>query len=138
MNITQRMINEAKKYAWQNEDAYIHLASDGDEPEDYIGFWFDGEYILNPWTEYSKIPINDPFKTFGTENIENLVIELLAKNDIAQLTDDNCPAGQIYIGDGEVRYALGEIGCKNLFCIGVNPSNADLSEDDPTVCAVRT
>ena len=39
----------------------------------------------------------------------------------------------VYEGDGKVRYCLGKNGNKVLFCIGINPSTANLEDSDPTM-----
>lgn len=36
----------------------------------------------------------------------------------------NTPEGWLYIGDENVRYALGEPGSYNLVMVGLNPSTA--------------
>lgn len=47
--------------------------------------------------------------------------------------------GWLYIGDNEVRYALGQPGKRNLVVIGINPSSATPEKPDATirkVCSV--
>ena len=43
----------------------------------------------------------------------------------------------MYEGDDQVRFLLGETGDKPLICFGVNPSTADAVKDDPTITRIR-
>lgn len=49
----------------------------------------------------------------------------------------NTPEGWLYIGDDQVRYALGEPGSYNLLVIGLNPSTATPDKPDPTIKRIR-
>lgn len=49
----------------------------------------------------------------------------------------NTPEGWLYIGDDQVRYALGEPGSYNLLVIGLNPSTATPDKPDPTINRIR-
>ena len=49
----------------------------------------------------------------------------------------NTPDGWLYIGDNNVRYALGEPGNYNLLVIGLNPSTATPDNPDPTIKRIR-
>jgi len=47
---------------------------------------------------------------------------------------------EIYLNslDNNYRYALGTKGEKTLYCFGLNPSTATLTEDDPTIIKVKS
>ena len=45
--------------------------------------------------------------------------------------------GWLYIGDDNVRYALGEPGSHNLVVVGLNPSRATPQKSDTTISKVR-
>ena len=49
----------------------------------------------------------------------------------------NTPEGWLYIGDENVRYALGEPGSYNLVMVGLNPSTAMPDLPDPTITRIR-
>ena len=51
--------------------------------------------------------------------------------------NSNAPEGWLYIGDDQVRYALGEPGSYNLLVIGLNPSTATPDKPDPTIKRVK-
>ena len=46
------------------------------------------------------------------------------------------PDGWLYIGDDNVRYALGEPGNYNLVVVGLNPSKATPQKSDTTISKV--
>lgn len=50
---------------------------------------------------------------------------------------DGIPAGWIYLGNDNERYALGQPGECNILVLGVNPSTAKPGDDDPTIRNVR-
>ena len=49
----------------------------------------------------------------------------------------NTPEGWLYIGNENVRYALGEPGSYNLVMVGLNPSTATPDLPDPTITRIR-
>ena len=50
---------------------------------------------------------------------------------------EGIPAGWIYLGNDNERYALGQPGERNILVLGVNPSTAKPGDDDPTIRNVR-
>lgn len=50
---------------------------------------------------------------------------------------EGIPAGWIYLGNDNERYALGQPGKQNILVLGVNPSTAKPGDDDPTIRNVR-
>lgn len=64
----------------------------------------------------------------------------ITNDNVMNLLNKKCPEGWIYIGEddiGKERYALGELGKKNLICFGINPSTARPDELDPTIVRVK-
>jgi hypothetical protein len=49
----------------------------------------------------------------------------------------NTPEGWLYIGNENVRYALGQPGRYNLLIVGLNPSTATPDDPDPTVNRIQ-
>lgn len=134
------MVDEAKKYAWRNEDHFIHTEADGNRINDYPGFYYKQKYIINPWSKYLGNATLDPFVVYGQVAMELFIIELLSNRDVAQLQNENTVAGWLYIGDegeGKERFVLGEIGTRNMICFGINPSTAKPEDDDKTIQRVR-
>lgn len=140
MVITKEMVDEAKKYAWQNENHFMHAQSNINRIDDYPGFFYKKKYIINPWSQYLNDVTLDPFIVYGQATMEMFIIELLSYKDVAQLQNENTPAGWLYIGDegeGKERFVLGEIGTRNMICFGINPSTAKPGDDDQTIQRVR-
>lgn len=139
MILTDKIIEKAKEFAWQNED-YVKKTM-----ADYINYngvpriVYKGEEFFNPWNEQVLAGLGNPFEVFGKRKMEEFCIEILAKKDIEVLFCDN-EEGYIYIGEeglGKERYVLGQLGKKNMICFGINPSTAMPGDDDPTINRVR-
>lgn len=140
MILTDKMIKEAKRCAWENEDTFIHKVADGWILGTLPMIEYKGKEYYNPWSEEVLSTIGDPFEVFGMKKMEEFCIQVLAKKCIEGLFGECCPKGHIYIGEeglGKERYALGELGKKNMICFGINPSTAMPGDDDPTIKRVR-
>ena len=75
--------------------------------------------------------MDDYFLQIFSRDADNPMIDKLFLNN------PDTPDGWLYIGDDNVRYALGEPGSYNLIVVGLNPSKATPQKSDTTISKVR-
>lgn len=143
MKIKVESLEYIKRKAFENADAYVHLASSGVSPEDYPNIKSKGLFVLDPWeTDMDgNEKIVNPEKVYGWESMDLFCSNIIGQNEglkLDMLNHPDAPEGWLYIGDDKkARYVLGEPGSYNLIVIGLNPSTATPLKADPTIARIK-
>lgn len=144
MKLKESTLEYIKRRAWENMDAFIHLESDGHTPTMYPNFKHKDEYVLDPWEgdPDQKPTVENPESIYGWEKMDDYYLQVIrrdAENPVINkdfFNHPDTPDGWLYIGDDNVRYALGEPGNYNLVVVGLNPSKATPQKSDTTISKV--
>ena len=79
MKLKESTLEYIKRRAWENMDAFIHLASDGHTPDMYPNIKSKNEYVLDPWESDpdQKPTVDNPDNVYGWEKMDGFILAMI-------------------------------------------------------------